>query len=308
MNKDDPIQEEGVEEEEKSQKDKNSTEPLKVEQHPNDEDEAPSVRSGGEEVHHADPEPESEDFDDAPSVKSGERIIDDNNLKKVGDHFKEYAHEKEIEVENEIEEMDQKIKKENTQKMLLNQKSYEVERKKLQERKAREEKKNQEEKIISQSIKFSYFLETRQIRNIREKNIKNNEESKDNQKSEATLIEKMKNLDKKPIPKNKKYFLKGALIKPPYIKSSEKKQQIGLQNVSVKDNDLLILGKEKNIKPELKKFPEELDTIVQKKIEAKAKYEKKQYVPEKETPEPTPDPEQTPQETPTPQKDDCVII
>ena len=144
---------------------------------------------------------------------------------------------------------------------------------------------------MTKYLKMNYYLENKLIRNVKDKKEELIKPLYSNEPTEATLVDQMKNLDKQQIPKNVKYFLNGVLIKTVAETQKIKKQPLMIQNISVKPNDVRILGKEKDIKGELKEMPEELDTILQQKKEIKQKsdVQKIQNTPTDGTPTPTDD-------------------
>ena len=125
---------------------------------------------------------------------------------------------------------------------------------------------------------MNYYLENKLIRNVKDKKEELIKPLYSNEPTEATLVDQMKNLDKQQIPKNVKYFLNGVLIKTVAETQKIKKQPLMIQNISVKPNDVRILGKEK-------------DTILQQKKEIKQKsdVQKIQNTPTDGTPTPTDD-------------------
>lgn len=203
-------------------------------------------------------------------------IKNTNFLKILGEKFAKKKDEEDLEVNKEVEEMERENKEEEEIKL---KKEQEEEEKKKREQEEEEEKREEQEKEkkkmereeeeLIKYLKMNYYLENQIIRNAQDKKEEIVKPLHSNRPTEATLVEQMNNLDKKQIPKNVKFFLNGVLIKTVTEKQKIKKQPLMVQNISVKPNDVRILGKEKDIKGELKEMPEELDTILQEKKEIK---------------------------------------
>ena len=87
--------------------------------------------------------------------------------------------------------------------------------------------------------------------------------------TEASIKDKLRYLDKDRLIPNKQYFLNGIRIKSKSETCPKNTQKIVIQNISVKSNEVMILGSEKINRGKYKTMPDDIDIVIQEKFEEK---------------------------------------
>ena len=187
------------------------------------------------------------------------------------------------EVENEVGELQEEIKKEEEKK-----KEEEIEEKEEElNSEEKEEKRRREEHQINEYSRFNYFFENKMIKNIKNEGEEQLLSNFSKEPTEARIKDKLRlrYLDKEQLIPNKKYFLNGIRIKSKNETCPKNTQKIVIQNVSVKSNEVRILGNEKMNRGKYKTMPEDIDIVIQEKFEEKKEEVNKHR--ENKTEEPT---------------------
>lgn len=124
---------------------------------------------------------------------------------------------------------------------------------------------SKEEEYLSNYLKFNYYLENQKIKHINENSIQLEEVKVEDLPNEASLLNQIRELDKEMIPRNTKYFFNSIELSSMDFNKKRKKVQVSLQNMSIKQNDMKILGNEKILKGDFKEMPETIDSVLNKK-------------------------------------------
>lgn len=185
--------------------------------------------------------------------------------------FKLFANQKrkeenEPEIEKEINALENENKEEEEKKEKTS-----LTLPKLTEEEQAEKFKNDNIKILKYN-KLNYFLEEEMIKkfNINENNDLPSSREHSDKVKEATIVERMRFLDKPLIHKNTNYFIGGVLLKTKdKINKNISKGSRGtvtVNNMSIRPMNAKILGKE-SLAISLKKMPDSLDIIMKDREE-----------------------------------------
>ena len=155
----------------------------------------------------------------------------------------------------------------------------------LQEEIKKEEKRRREEHQINEYSRFNYFFENKMIKNIKNEGEDQLLSNFSKEPTEARIKDKLRYLDKEQLIPNKKYFLNGIRIKSKNETCPKNTQKIVIHNISVKSNEVRILGNEKMNRGKYKTMPEDIDIVIQEKFEEKKEEVNKHR--ENKTEEPT---------------------
>ena len=192
-------------------------------------------------------------------------------VEKTKNIFKLFANQKrkeenEPEIEKEINALENEKKEEEEKKEKTS-----LTLPKLTEEEQAEKFKNDNMKILKYN-KLNYFLEEEMIKkfNINENNDLPSSREHSDKVKEATIVERMRFLDKPLIHKNTNYFIGGVLLKTKYkINKNISKGSHGtvtVNNMSIRPMNAKILGKE-SLAISLKKMPDSLDIIMKDREE-----------------------------------------
>lgn len=184
--------------------------------------------------------------------------------------FKLFANQKRKENEPEIEKEINALENENKEEEEKKEKTS-LTLPKLTEEEQAEKFKNDNIKILKYN-KLNYFLEEEMIKkfNINENNDLPSSREHSDKVKEATIVERMRFLDKPLIHKNTNYFIGGILLKTKdKINKNISKGSRGtvtVNNMSIRPMNAKILGKE-SLAISLKKMPDSLDIIMKDREE-----------------------------------------
>ena len=192
-------------------------------------------------------------------------------VEKTKNIFKLFANQKrkeenEPEIEKEINALENENKEEEEKKEKTS-----LTLPKLTEEEQAEKFKNDNMKILKYN-KLNYFLEEEMIKkfNINENNDLPSSREHSDKVKEATIVERMRFLDKPLIHKNTNYFIGGVLLKTKdKINKNISKGSHGtvtVNNMSIRPMNAKILGKE-SLAISLKKMPDSLDIIMKDREE-----------------------------------------
>lgn len=169
------------------------------------------------------------------------------------------------EVEKEVGKLQEQIKKEEEKKEeVLNEEKWDE-----LNSEEKEEKRRREEHQINEYSRFNYFFENKMIQNIKNEGEDQLLSNYSKEPTEASIKDKLRYLDKDRLIPNKQYFLNGIRIKSKSETCPKNTQKIVIQNISVKSNEVMILGNEKINRGKYKTMPEDIDIVIQEKFEEK---------------------------------------
>lgn len=163
------------------------------------------------------------------------------------------------EVEKEVGKLQEQIKKEEENEEKWDELNSEE----------KEEKRRREEHQINEYSRFNYFFENKMIQNIKNEGEDQLLSNYSKEPTEASIKDKLRYLNKEKLIPNKKYFLNGVRIKSKRETCPKNTQKIVIQNISVKSNEVMILGNEKINRGKYKTMPEDVNIVIQEKFEEK---------------------------------------
>lgn len=196
-----------------------------------------------------------------------EEVEETKNIFKLFANQKNKKQDNDPEIEKEIKHLEKENKEEEEE-----EKDFIQSLPKLTEEEQAEKWKNDNRKILKFN-KLNYFLEEKMIKKYNEQNNHYDEPTirqYSDKIEEATVVEKMRFLDKPIINKNPHYYVGGLLLKTQAqtkMKSGKGNyRMVTMNNMSVRPMNSKILGKSSN-SISLKKMPESIDTLLKEREE-----------------------------------------